>query len=330
MERPMNCRFASFLIVLGWVGCMAALVARADTFELNDKSTVSGQLLAPDGRGILIKGDDGKISERIPWTNFTQTALKKIFELPAAKPFVELYLEPDEPEPSQRAAAAITLKPVPRLPRPDPRARLGAVFSSPLSVTLFLILYLANVYAAYEISVFRNYPIALVCGLAAIAPVLGPIVFLSLPTRPVPTALEVARKQAAHEEALVEAEEAASEPVAPPPSVSTTAPASAQAPAATSAPRLPPATIYQRGQTTFNRRFFETKLSGFLRIVPSEAEKDMVVQIRSARGLHAGQRITRVMPNELTLLVHKGPASSEVIIPYAEIQEVQIRHKDAA
>jgi hypothetical protein len=144
--------------------------------------------------------------------------------------------------------------------------------------------------------------------------------------------LEVARKQAAQEQELVEAEEAASEPVAPAPvaSSSTAAPSSAPAPAASSAPRLPPATVYQRGQTTFNRRFFETKLSGFLRIVPSEAEKDMVVQIRSARGLHAGQRITRVMPNELTLLVHKGAASSEVIIPYAEIQEVQIRHKDAA
>src|SRR5205823_14235568 len=122
--------------------------------------------------------------------------------------------------------------------------------------------------------------------------------------------------------ALVEAEEAAAaEPIAPSaPSASPAAPAAA----APSAPRLPPPTVYLRGQTTFNRRFFETKLSGFLRVVPSEAEKDMVVQIRSARGLDAGQRITRVMPNELTLLVHKGNASSEVIIPYAEIQEVQI------
>src|ERR1044071_4503571 len=120
MERPMNCRLASFLIVLGWLGWMSAPAAQADSFDLNDKSTVTGQLLAPDNRGILIKGEDGKISERIPWTNFTQTALKKIFELPAAKPFVELYLEPDEPPPSQRAAAEITLKPVPRLPRPDP------------------------------------------------------------------------------------------------------------------------------------------------------------------------------------------------------------------
>jgi hypothetical protein len=70
-------------------------------------------------------------------------------------------------------------------------------------------------------------------------------------------------------------------------------------------------------------------LSGFLRVVPSEAEKDMVVHIRSTRGEHAGQRISRVMPNELSLQVHKGGASSEVTIPYAEIQEVQIRHKEA-
>src|SRR6266446_6961239 len=134
MQRPMNCRLASFLIVLGLVGWISRLAARADTFELNDKTALSGQLLAPDKGGILIKGEDGKISERIPWTNFTQTALKKIFELPAAKPFVELYLEPAEPPPSQRAEAEITLKPGPRRPRPDPPARLGVVFSSPLSV----------------------------------------------------------------------------------------------------------------------------------------------------------------------------------------------------
>src|SRR6266536_4263509 len=139
MQRLMNCRLSSFLIVLGLVGWISRQAARADTFELNDKTALTGQLLAPDKKGILIKGEDGKISDRVPWTNFTQTALKKIFELPAAKPFVELYLEPDDPEPSKRAAE-ITLKPVPRLPRPDPRARLGVIFSSALTVTLFCVL----------------------------------------------------------------------------------------------------------------------------------------------------------------------------------------------
>ena len=154
---------------------------------------------------------------------------------------------------------------------------------------------------------------------------IGPIIFLSLPTRIVPTALELAQQQAAEEE-LVEAGEIAEAGAA------VHAPSHAAPPAApaASAPRLPPATVYQRGQTTFNRRFFETKLSGFLRVVPSEAEKDMVVHIRSSRGEHTGQRISRVMPNELSLQVHKGGASAEVIIPYGEIQEVQIRHKEAA
>src|SRR5439155_403271 len=156
-------------------------------FELNDKTTLSGKPLAPDRRGVIIKGDDGTISERVPWTNFTQSALKKIFELPAAKPFVEPLLEPDEPESTRKAAAEITLKPVPRLQRPDPRAGFGAIFASSLTVTLFFLLYLANIYAGYEVSIFRNYPASWVCGLAAVLPLIGPIIFLSLPTRILPT-----------------------------------------------------------------------------------------------------------------------------------------------
>ena len=91
---------------------------------------------------------------------------------------------------------------------------------------------------------------------------------------------------------------------------------------------MPPPTVYQRGVTSFNRRFFETKFAGFLRMVPGEAEKDMVISIRSARGGHVGQRIARIQPNELYLQVNKAGVSSEVMIPYAEITEVQVRHKD--
>ena len=317
----MNCRLAFFLVGFGLASCLAR-PARADTFELIDKTTISGQPIAPDKRGIIIKEEDGKISERVPWTNFTQTALKKLSELPAARQFVETYLEPDEPESSKKAVAEIIIKPVPRLPRPDPHAGLGAIFSSSLSVFLVFVLYLANIYAGYEISIFRNYSPGLVCGLAAVVPLLGPIVFLSMPTRIPPTAEEVAQQQAAQEE-LVAAGEAMPEVVA----AQEEGHAAAVVPAP-GAPRHPPPTVYQRGQTTFNRRFFETKLSGFMRIVPSEAEKDMVVLIRSARGEHRGPRISRVLPNELVLQIQKTGASADVTIPYNEIQEVQIRHKD--
>ncbi len=64
-------------------------------------------------------------------------------------------------------------------------------------------------------------------------------------------------------------------------------------------------------------------------MVPGEAEKDLVISIVSARGTYVGPRLTRVSPNDLTLLVVKGGASQDVLIPFGEISEVKIRHKDA-
>jgi hypothetical protein len=42
-----------------------------------------------------------------------------------------------------------------------------------------------------------------------------------------------------------------------------------------------------------------------------------------------GQRISRIAPNDLHLQVQRGPASEEVTIPFQEMQQVQLRHKDA-
>jgi len=316
-------RLALFILIAFGLAGWFSRPARADTFELNDKTVLSGQPLAPNRQGIIIKGEDGAIPERVAWTNFTQSALKKLSQFGPAKPFVEPYLEPDEAEIARKAKPEITVKPVPRLERPDPRAGIGALFSSSLMLLLVFILYAANIYAGYEVSVFRNYPAGAVCGLAAVLPVIGPVIFLCLPTRIPPSAAELAHQEA-EREALVAAGEVPAETAA----TEQQAHLQHAAPGAPVASAHPPPTVYQRGQTTFNRRFFETKLSGFLRVVPTEAEKDMLVCVRSARGEHAGQRISRVMPNELCLQVHKGGASSEVIIPYTEIQEVQIRHKE--
>ena len=46
-----------------------------------------------------------------------------------------------------------------------------------------LLLYAANIYAGYEISIFRARPPALVCGVSAVLPLIGPIIFLSMPTK---------------------------------------------------------------------------------------------------------------------------------------------------
>jgi len=83
-----------------------------------------------------------------------------------------------------------------------------------------------------------------------------------------------------------------------------------------------------RGQFTFNRRFFETKFPGFFAVVRRDADKDMVLVIKAARGLFVGQRITRIAANDLHLQVTKGHASEEVMIPFVEMQEIRLQHKD--
>ena len=92
---------------------------------------------------------------------------------------------------------------------------------------------------------------------------------------------------------------------------------------------LPKPTVDQRGQFTFNRRFFETKFPGFFGVVRRDADKDMVLVIKSSRGEYAGQRISRIAAADLHLQVQHGHATEEVLIPFQEIQQITLKHKDA-
>ena len=289
------------------------------SYPLASGEVVTGEPIHFNVQGAVLKRPDGSFSPRIAWTNFTEAALKQLGANSKAKPFVDQFLEPEDEGPAE-AAQQLRTRPVPRLERPDFKAGLGALFASPLSITLLLLFWAANIYSAYEIAIFRNYPWPLVCGIAAVAPVLGPVIFLCLPTY-IPGAehaeeLEPVEAHAGHEVPLAEH--------------------AAAAPASTSAYKVaapahsgPEPIIYKRGQITFNRRFFETKLANFMKMMPSDAEKDLVVEVKSSRGDHVGPRLARVLPNELYLQVKKGDASHEVAIPYNEISEVIVKHKDA-
>ena len=85
---------------------------------------------------------------------------------------------------------------------------------------------------------------------------------------------------------------------------------------------------FKKGEFTFNRRFFETKMPGFFRVVPSEADRDKVVVIRAVRGEFTGRRITNINQTELYLQVFKDSATADEMIPFSEILEVQLKHKD--
>lgn len=306
-----------FMIVsIGWL-------ARGDTLELVGGGTLSGEIVSANPQGLVVKKEDGSFSPRTPWTNFTQNALNELAKNPKTKSFVELYVEPPEEQSAKKKAEPeITVKIPPRLDRPDRTAGIGALFKSPLSIVLLLIIYAANIYAGYEVSIFRNYPAAAVCAVAAVAPIVGPALFICLPTRMQAAPQEGAETLATEhqQQHLVVPHEGMEEEAA--------AAAAHEAAPAEAGSALPQPIVYGRGYYSFNRRFFETKMAGFMRMVPSDAEKDMLIHMKSSRGQHVGTRIVRLMPNELYLHVTKGGASQDVMIPYNEIAEIQIRHKD--
>jgi hypothetical protein len=194
------------------------------------------------------------------------------------------------------------------------------------------LLYLANLLAGYEIAVFRNRPVGLVCGLSALLPLLGPLVFLVSPT--------MEAEGATTTEGLAGATEPAPGVVlagspgggtsrrvgVPPPPTGTSLRVAAQAKGG--ADGQAEAKVFNRGEYTFNRRFIETQFSGFFRIVPTEADKDLVLVVRTPKHEYVGKRISRISSNEFFLqLLQAG--GKEVSIGFTEIAQMIVRHKDA-
>lgn len=312
-----------FLLILGLIMCVVlAVPLRAETFKLNNGQTITGEALTASANdaGIQIKVDEGKY-ERVPWANFSQEDLKQFAQTKKLEPLVEPFIEVSQEQKLKKTE--VNIKEPTRLERPPAKSLFGALFSSGLGLLIVVLLYAANLYAAYEVALFRAHPVPLVCGVAAVLPVVGPIIFLSMRTKIQPT------------QASWETAEAAPQAEAINPMQDT---AAAEHPSALKlshteaehgAPAVPASTTFQRGQFTFNRRFFETKFPGFFAVVRRDAEKDMVLVIKAARGQFVGQRITRIAANDLHLQVTKGHASEEVMIPFVEIQEIRLQHKDA-
>ncbi|HTL17185.1 MAG TPA: hypothetical protein VL793_08110 [Patescibacteria group bacterium] len=309
-----------------WLGTL-----RAETFKLTTGETLTGEVLptTANDQGVQVKIGEGDY-QRVPWTSFSQEDLRSFSKNQRMEPFVEPFIEITQEEKIKKTE--VTIKPPPKLDRPPRQSLLGALGSSTLGVLLLIVLYGAIVYAGYEVAIFRAQPPALVCGLSAI-PLLGllaPIVFLSLPTRMTKSAAELREEAAA---AL-----SAAEPIHPPAAAAEDVnpmrgavehPAALKLAHTEEKPQMPETMTYQRGQFTFNRRFIETKFPGFFGVVRREAERDLVLAIKTTRGEYTGQRISRIAANDMHLEIQRPGATEEVLIPFQEIQQIRLKHKDA-
>lgn len=318
------------LLILAFFGLITT-ASGAETYNLVNGQVVSGEILVASANdlGVQIKIGEGEY-QRVSWAQFSQQDLKKLAEIPKLQPFVEPFIEVTQAE--RIARTEVPIKPPPRLERPARQSLFGALFSSGLGLFLMLVLYAGNLYAAYEISVFRAQPTALVCGAAAVVPVIVPIVFLCMPTRLKPEGeAEAGEMVEGAPGAAAPAGVPAEEEVNPMLDTHVAHPAGlklAHEPESAK-PAAGPVTTYQRGQFTFNRRFFETKFPGFFGTVRRDADRGMVLVFKCAKGEHVGDRITRISANDLHLQVHRGHVVEEVVINFQDIQEVRLKPMDA-
>ena len=297
---------------------LLTFAVRADTFQLTDGTAITGDVVSFNDTGIIFRTPDDKYTDREPWAKFSQDALKQLAQNPKIKPLVDPFIE--IPESERPKKPEIKIQDVKQLKLPPTQSLFGALFASSVGLVALLLIYAANIYAGYEIATVRARPIALVMGVAAVLPILGPIIFLCMPMRvetaPVETQPEIETQ-------------IFSVPGQTAPDTAAISGGVHIAQTSSQKPAHPETQVFQRGQFMFNRRFFETKFSGFFSIIRREAEKDLVLVVKTMRGQFEVKRVTRIAANDIHFEIQKGAASSEVMVPFAEIQEIQLKHKDA-
>jgi hypothetical protein len=133
--------------------------------------------------GYPAKG--GRLFGRISWAKRTQETLQDLAKDPKAANFVKPYIDVAPEETPKAKRKEIEIKPVPRPARLEGRVSLFAALNTPIGLLILFIFLVANVYAGFEIAVFRHQPIVLACVVSAFVPVVGPLIFLALPPREV-------------------------------------------------------------------------------------------------------------------------------------------------
>lgn len=290
----------------------------AAEFKLNNGDVLKGEIAAVAEEGLTVRLDLGGFSDRVSWTKLTQETLKMLVENPKCRPFVEPFIEIPLELKARNRPKKKEFKPMPvqRLALPPEKGEFLATATLPANLVILGLIFAANLFAAYEVAVFRGRPVALVCGMSVILPIVTPLLFLSLPT-------------------VEESDEAESGAAAPEYESkrrdTTHVPTGAAAHGLTmakaeksSSGSLEPVT-YKRGDTTFNRRFFEVKFAGFFRVVLGEKEKQMIIVVKTSRDEFVARRIARITGNEMHLQLLSG---SEVPVSFGDIAQVQLKPKE--
>jgi hypothetical protein len=299
-----------FLIVVSlWLGLASGIYA-AETYTLADGGSVSGDIVKSDDLGVMIHTTTDTFTN-FNWPQFSQDSLKQLANNPKygawAAPFIN-------PTAEQTAPTPIKVKPVTRMTPPDQLhpSIFGGLFSSSLGLFLLLIIYATNLYAAFEVAVVRGKPIPAVMGLSAVLPIIGPAIFLMQP-------MKAQTEEAPPEEG---------QPGAPVPEGAAPGQENIEIVSASwqkeEEEKKPQPQVFARGKFTLNKRFIETKFTGFIGEPKGEA-KTFNMELKTLKDSIAVECIKQVGQTELIVETPNG----QLTVPFADIQEIKLNPKPA-
>ncbi len=301
----------SVLIVFAVAGWAKELT---NQFKLNNGDSYTGYAAAITDDGLVVRLEKGGFSPLVPWGRLSQETLVELANDTNATKFAIPFIEKsvDEKQRERAQKKEVRLKDVPRVDLPDGKQKFLPSLGTPIGFLILISLYLANLYAAVEIARFRSRPVFVVVGVSMLFPVLGPLLYLFVPD------------EASDDEGLDHSAQpavgAVEEKKATPGALGVAG--HGKVAVVDGGPQT-----FKRSDTTFDRRFFETKFSGFFRMVASDGDKDKVLVFRTPKADYIARRISRISATEIHIQMLQG--ATEVGVPFTSISEVILRHKDA-
>ncbi len=128
----------------------------AGTYKLTDGTQIVGDPISMTDDGVQIKESDGS-APRVTWDKLTPDTLKDLYA-EAKSPHDRKLLQPiiDDLPVTAAKLKDLQINPVTFPERPTRNLGIFAMFSSSVGLVIVLILYGANLFAAYEVALYQK------------------------------------------------------------------------------------------------------------------------------------------------------------------------------
>jgi len=300
--------------------------------SLTNGDIIEGTVADVDQNGIVVRRDIGGFARRANWMQLTQQSLKKIRRLGEVDPkryrgaaaYAEPFIEPNESEMERNLLPGpVKGLSTPQLPDSVEVTSKVAAFSSAGGLGLLLAIALGSMMAGLGVAAFRESNALLAAGVSLFLPVIGPILFLVKP--------KVEYEDEYDEDEEYEYEEAET----PAGTTMTDTGGGAVAGMMPEAKKMSFAQTgakksglkpqsWARGDTRFDRSFFQNNFPNYFKTVLGEAERGLVLALKTGKREYIGQRIKRISGSDIHMELLNG---KEQKISFSEIGTVDLRAK---